>query len=617
MDMINSGLYITDDRLYDFAASTARLLRPAGRTGGRSSAQLLRRHLSEIRKTQEAVQRRYGQLPNPPAACEWLLDNWYMVQREYLNAHGALLQARRQRQCDEGLLILALCRALLQAGQGRVTETRCRLFLDGFQSVTVLGRAELSLFPAAIRAAVIAEIAAVCRALPYAADTGTHAAALEALFGTLRLFSVLDTEKLLRAADVTGAILSADPSGDYPRMDSETQQAYLRQVERLAERAGMEEHSCARRLIKTAKAEARHVGFYLFPKENTLPPGLYIAANLLLTLFFSLLPAFRYHSAAAALLLLLPVSELVKSLLDFLLLHLMRPRRLPRMNMEQGVPAEGRTLCVVSALLTDEASARAPAGRLEELRLASRREGGNLLFGLLADLPAADSRETEADAAILRAAAETVEALNRKHRGGFYLFTRPRSFDGEQWTGQDRKRGALLELAKLLAAQHSALQVTGDRKTLSGTRYLLTLDSDTRLYPGAAGELIGAMLHPLSRPHVDRKRQVVTRGHALLQPRMDTELYSATATDFALIFAGAGGSDPYGGLCSELYMDAFGSSGFAGKGILDIRAFLLCCEAHIPAGRVLSHDALEGACLRGGFLGDVSCSDAFPSRPLA
>ena len=617
MDMINIGLYISEDKLYDYAASTARLLRPDRITGGRSGAKLLRRHMGDIRRTHEAVQRRYGQTPSPPAACEWLLDNWYMVQREYAPSYAALSRARRLRLCDEGLLILCFCRALLQAGQGKVTEERCRLFLDGFQSVTILRRSELNLFPAAMRAAVISEIAAVCRKLPHAAETGAYAQALEALFGTLRLFSVLDTEKLLRAADVTGAILSADPSGDYPRMDRESQQTYLRQVERLAAREGMEEHSYARRLIKTAKTEARHVGFYLFPETKSPTAGLYIGANLLLSLFFSLLPAFFYHSAAAAFLLLLPVSELVKTLLDFLLLRLLPPRRLPRMDMEKGVPTEGKTLCVVSVLLTDAASAASSARRLEELRFACRREGKNLSFGLLADLPEADRARTEDDAAILSAACKAVEDLNRKHGGGFFLFTRERSFDGEGWTGQDRKRGAMLELAKLLCGRPSALHDTGDRAQLAGTRYILALDSDTRLYPGAVGELIGAMLHPLARPQIDPIKQVVTRGRAVLQPRMDTELASANATDFALIFAGAGGCDPYGGLCSELYMDAFGSSGFAGKGILDARALLQCSEAHIPPGRVLSHDALEGACLHGGFLGDLSFSDAFPASPLA
>ena len=54
---------------------------------------------------------------------------------------------------------------------------------------------------------------------------------------------------------------------------------------------------------------------------------------------------------------------------------------------------------------------------------------------------------------------------------------------------------------------------------------------------------------------------MVVSGHAIIHPRIETELESANSTDFSLIFAGAGGCDPYCSLCGELYMDAFGSGG--------------------------------------------------------
>ena len=611
------GMYIEDERLAAFGASTARLLQPDGETDGRTAALALRQSMLRIERSYETVRRRCARQSTVPAACEWLLDNRYLARREALGAFGDLRRAKRLRACGDGLLILSLARALAEAGEGRVTEARCRLFLEGFQSVTVLRRAELALFPQALRAAVIGMLAGVCRELCTAADVDALTAPLEALFGTLRLFSTLDLDALLQDADRIQTMLAADPGGVFPRMDRETRQDYLRRIERLARREGREETVFAARLLEQAAAEDRHVGFLLFREPRPIRARLYIAANVLLTLFLSLLPAFALHSAWAAPLLLLPVSELVKSLLDYVLLRLVRPRHLPRMDMDGGVPEEGRTLCVVSALLGSREEAIRLAQRLEQLRLACRSEGKNLLFGLLADLPAADTEHTEADAEILRAAGEAVEALNRRCGGGFYLFTRPRRFDGERWTGYERKRGALLELAKLLCGEASELSVAGDRAALTGVPYLLTLDSDTELYPGAAGELIGAMLHPLNRPVLDPVRGVVTQGHALVHPRIDTTLESAYATDFALIFATGRGSDPYGGLCGEPYMDAFSNGGFAGKGILDARCLLACTARRIPEQRVLSHDALEGAFLRGAFCGDVSFADAFPARPLA
>ena len=612
MDNIDSCLYIDDRRLHDCAASAAKLLRPQDNCSGAEAAALLRRNFIEIRRCHQAVERRYGSMAAPPSACEWLLDNWYMVQREYLCAVSQLKRSRRLRCCSQGIVITELCRELVRSGLGKVTEERCSLFLSGFQTVTVLQRRELELFPAALRSALIEAIADVCRKMQYAADTSSHAQALSALFGSLRLFSVLDLEKLLAQADISGAILSSDPTGDYSRMDDLTRRQYLLRLERMARRQGTEEHILARKLISQAQQDGRHIGFYLFRKPSSLWAGLYIAFTVLLPLAVSLLTAFYLDNAAAALLLLVPVWELIKSFTDFLLMHLVSPRPLSRIDCSKGIPPEGKSLCVVSTILGP-----GQAERLEQLRLACRSEGGNLQFGLLADLPASKSQSTKEDEQLLRQTRRAIRQLNRKYGGGFYLFTRQRSFDGEQYSGKERKRGALLELAKLLNGRPSALEVTGAPEDLSGTRYIVTLDSDTQVYPGSVGELVGAAIHPLNRAVVDPRRHVVKEGYGLIHPRMSTGLQSANATDFALIFAGAGGSDPYGALCGELYMDAFDNGGFAGKGIIDAAALLECTGSRFPQGCILSHDALEGAYLHGGYMGDVEFSDNFPTRPLA
>ena len=609
---MNSAIYIELPQLGEYAASAAKLLSPESEGSGRTEARRLQKCCRELRRSHAEIARRYGTVTSPPAACEWLLDNWYMIEREYRGVLPQIEGARRLRLCPDGVLAAALCRNMLMSGRGEVTEERFKAYMEGFQSVTVLRRGELCLIPALLGAAVIECAAAVCREMRYAADTDAYAKQLEALFTTLRLLSVLDMEALIESADVTDRVLTGDPTGEYARMDAGTKQAYLRRVEQLARRTDTEEHIYARALVRRAANDGRHIGFYLFPARGHHGEGWYIGANVLLTLSAALALGFHLKSAAAAALLLLPVSELVKSLIDYILLHIVRPKRLFRMDTQKGVPQNGRTICVISTLLGAEASAE----RLEELYYACRGEGSALAFGLLADLPEADSADTDADEALIRPVREAVMRLNRKYGGRFYLFTRPRCFDGERYTPHERKRGAILELAKLLCDEESELEVTGEKDALGGTRYILTLDSDTRIYPGAAGELIGAMLHPLCRPVIDARTRTVTAGHAVIHPRIDTELQSSGETDFALIFAGAGGSDPYGTLCGELYMDAFASGGFAGKGVIDARA-LLTCTRGFPEGRILSHDAPEGAYLRGAYMGDAEFSDRFPSRPLA
>lgn len=131
---------------------------------------MLRSRVRLIRRCHDAVQRRYRNQTQIPAACEWLLDNWYLVRRESLSIAGELRRAKRLRFCEEGPMVFALCRSLVRAGHGMADEGRCKSFLDGFQSITVLRRVELALFPACLEVACLAEIADVCREMPYSAD---------------------------------------------------------------------------------------------------------------------------------------------------------------------------------------------------------------------------------------------------------------------------------------------------------------------------------------------------------------------------------------------------------------------------------------------------------------
>ena len=608
MDSLNLIAYIEDERLYDYAVSCASTLRPDGHGDGRAEAHALRRAFQETERVHRLLRARFAGAARIPAACEWLLDNRYLLQRETPSVLRDLCESGRQRRCRGKLLVTELCRALLQAGNGKLTGERCAVFLRGFQSVTVLQRRELQLFPAALRAAVIEAIAALAPALLRPEGEQPEAETVGALFQSLIALSSMDMEALLDEANVPGGILAADPA--YPAMDRQTRDAYLSRLSALAEKQGMEEQILARRLVEEAEKEGRHVGFLLFSPPGEVRAALYIASLAGLTLLLCIFAGVWLGDRWTALLLAVPIWSLVKGAVDFVLLRLLRPKPLPRMALEGGVPPEGRTICVLSVLL-----GCCDPGRLEELCLQSRREGKELRFGLLADLPGAKTETMPGDEALIQNARDCVERLNKKYGGGFYLFLRPRVFDGEGYSGFERKRGALTELAKLLTGENSALTVVGDREALRDTRYIISLDADTRVFPGALGQLIGAALHPLNTPRLGPDGQLLG-GHAVIHPRIETELESAGATDFSLIFAGPGGSDPYGGLSTELYMDAFSSGGFAGKGIMDA-SLLLRCAGRLPAGRILSHDALEGAYLRGAYMSDAAFSDAFPAKPLA
>ena len=351
MDSMNLIPYIEDEKLYDYAVSCAQTLRPDGRGDGRGESQALRRCFQETQRCHSLLRRRYEGAAQIPAACEWLLDNFYLLQREYPGTRQALRKAERQR-CRRGkLLVTELCRALLHAGQGRLSEERCALFLRGFQAVTVLQRRELLLFPAALRAVILEAVAGACRRLGASSEPEEMTELLAALFQSLSLLSAMDMEAVLDGADVPGQILAEEAEGSFSRMDRQTREEYLRRLAAMAEEEGVDEQALARRLTDTARAEGRHVGFLLYTPRGEVGAAAYIATLTGLTLFGCLIAFTLLADLRAVLLLIVPLWSLVKGFVDFLLLRFLKPHPLPRLDLSAGVPPEGRTLCVLSVLL--------------------------------------------------------------------------------------------------------------------------------------------------------------------------------------------------------------------------------------------------------------------------
>ncbi len=610
--------------VFEHAASCARLNKCtlSAPVGGLRT--LLRRSCRKISSVCGLIGRRFEGAASMPDSCRWLLDNRYLAVRE---ARGALCELRGQRRLragSEGIVLSVLCRDMLSVCEGRLSEKEMLEYLGGFQSVSPLPQRELRLLPAVLTVQLIAALAEVCDELEKSSEPEVFTERIAALFGSLRFISEPDMGALLLRADAVERALMADPAGVYPRMDEQSRAQYREAVTRLAAREGFEEHAFAKKLVEKCRFKdgiERHVGYWLLKRpDERRRAALYIGANVLLTLFLTLLCGFLSRSAATAALLLLPLSELTKSLLDYLVLLYVPPRRLPRLELDAGVPREGRTICIISALLNDAESGARLAAALEQYRLANRECGDSLLMGILADLRESDTESAPDDEAVISAAAEAIDRLNENYGGGFYLFTRGRRLDPGRgkYSGHERKRGAILELARLLCGRESRLRiVSGDGEALRGVPYILTLDSDTAPSPGTAAELIGAMLHPMNAPLLDRERGLVISGHGIIHPRICSSLRSASATDFARIFSGGGGLEPYAALCGEVSMDLFDRGGFSGKGIIDAQALLVCSEKHIPEGRVLSHDALEGAYLRGGYMSELEFSDSFPASPAA
>jgi cyclic beta-1,2-glucan synthetase len=478
---------------------------------------------------------------------------------------------------------------------------------------------------------------------------------------SLRLCATLDWSHYFEAVSLVERVLQRDPAGAYGGMDFLSRDRYRQAVEELAEPTGEAQLRVALRAVESARQavesggtgdRAAHVGHHLIGNgrrgletDVAYRPRLRrrirrvvfahaaafylgsiaLVTALLLGLGLAYLQGQRaspWLLAGAALLLLLPASEVAIAAVQRLAARWAPPRRLPRLDFSPGIPDNARTMVVVPTLLTSVPAVTALIDHLEVLALGNLDP--RIHFAILSDFADAPAREMPEDAAILDAARAGVEALNARlgqGTAGFYLFHRVRRWNpGESvWMGWERKRGKLEEWNRLLrgATDTSFVVQVGDLGILGSVRYCLTLDSDTRLPRDAARKLIGIIAHPLNRPRFDARLGRVTEGYGILQPRVSVTMASAAGSVFARLYAGHTGVDPYTTAVSDTYQDLFAEGIFTGKGLYDVDAFMAALEGRVPENALLSHDLFEGVYARTALVTDVEVVDDYPSSVLA
>jgi cyclic beta-1,2-glucan synthetase len=324
---------------------------------------------------------------------------------------------------------------------------------------------------------------------------------------------------------------------------------------------------------------------------------------------------------------LIPASDLAVQLINAWVMERLGPRALPRLELADGVPAAARTLVCVPTLLTAADEVEELIGRLEVHYLANPE--AELRFALLSDWTDAAQESMPADEELLAAARAGIARLNALHgpaSGGeprFLLLHRRRVWSaGERcWLGWERKRGKLEELNRLLRGAGGTTFLAADDPAGEGRwdpaaiRFVITLDSDTRLPRGAARRLIGTLAHPLNRPRFDARLGRVVEGYGILQPRVTPSLpVAGEGTLYQRIFSGPAGVDPYSAAVSDVYQDLFGEGSFTGKGIYDVDAFAAALDGKVPEGALLSHDLFEGTFARAGLVTDVELFEEFPAH---
>jgi cyclic beta-1,2-glucan synthetase len=612
-----------------------------------------------------------------PGAVEWLLDNGYVIQNaaEQVRENVPPGFYRKLPSLREGpgaglTRVEHVVEHLLHESVGPIDVGAAAGLLDAYQEVAPLAVGELWALPAFMRLLVLesllpAAAAAVGfgperRAVPPPTDqraTGDETVAQAVR--SLRVLAGHDWKDFVEEASRLERMLRHDPSGDYPRMDFASRDRYRREVERLARGTrDLDELDVAAAALELADAapagtRAHHVGAYLIAEERarleeaigfTPPPWLragralephaaaiYLTTTALAAVVTLALPLLWLASirtpgwaiAGAALFAIVPAWSLAAAIVDWLVTLVVPARRLPRMDAEESVPDDARTVVVTPVILGSVAEVEPLLAKLEINYLGNR--DGNLSFALLTDLSDASTQHRREDDPIIAAMSDGIRRLNGRHgtaNGGprFHLLHRERRWNPVErvWMGWERKRGKLEEFNALVTGRgatsfRTLVDVPDD---LRRVRYVLTLDADTRLPPGSARELVAAFRHPLVRPVVDPESHELLAGFTVLQPRLETDATASVETTFARTMIGEGGVDLYAQVVSNVQHDLFARAIFMGKGIYEVDAFERCLRGRVPENRLLSHDLFEGVHGRVGLVSDVALFEQHPANAL-
>ncbi|MGH9617959.1 MAG: glucoamylase family protein, partial [Acidobacteriaceae bacterium] len=297
-----------------------------------------------------------------------------------------------------------------------------------------------------------------------------------------------------------------------------------------------------------------------------------------------------------------------------------KPQALAKLDFSEGIPDDCKTLVAVPTLLMNEQQVRDLVGELEVRGLAN--QDPNVHFALLTDLPDSVEKPLERDThPLVLLAGRLIDDLNRRysgtHSGSFLMLHRHRVFNPRQgvWMGWERKRGKLLDLNRLIMGGMDCFPFkAGDPAVLHGMRYVLTLDSDTKLPRDSVQRMVGAMAHPLNRAILDPQSRIVTQGYGIMQPRVGIAVHSVARSRLAAIYSGQTGFDIYTRAISDVYQDLYGEGIFTGKGLYEIQILHAVLDRRFPQNALLSHDLIEGAYARVGLLTDVEVMDDYPSH---
>lgn len=566
---------------------------------------------TELKKSKKILRRRYKKILNSgvSVACdEWISDNYYLLVRSADRTIDSLKNIRRSKAISGSIAELSesACSVII-GSEGKSAD------IIGFvkESYGKLNGSQLDLLSLAFETASVITAARAC--------SDNRLEYISSAVKTIRALPEIDFEGLAEEYSAISRVFALDPSGIYSEMDVETKALYRKMCGEIAIRDRNREEDVALQIVnESIKNNKQHIGFALFEKHGGAKKRerigrVCIASRMLIPFVMSFIVGGICRNITVAIILFLPFTLMLRSIIDGIFLRFSDGQPLPRLDYKAGIPDNSMTVAVVSTMVGVPESCTDLLNHLEKIYIKNADK--NFKVCILADLPESTTPMAAGDHAGVEALKRMTDKLNLKYGNSFMLFVRPRSYISTQnaYAGKERKRGAILELVRYASGENGGFSVVcGSAAELKRAKYILALDSDTRLQLDTVRELVSVADHPLNRPVVDRENGRVISGYGIISPRTETAVDSAGRTAFSRIITGSGGVSSYDRLSKNIYQDLFGETVFSGKGLIDISAFRICLDNAFPEEKVLSHDILEGGYLRCACASDIIVTDSCP-----
>lgn len=514
-----------------------------------------------------------------------------------------------------------------------------------------LGYPEIFQLRAALRLSLL-----ICGVAPLLHETprqGTwESSAIVSIDQQLGQIATIDIDECITLLVSAEQLLARDPAGIYGGLAITTKMMYRNAIARLSRAWIVSESAICDAALQLSKRRlseqstratyAAHIGYYLLEDEGIeelrsgvrslsarlsprkwLPRSRLVQA-LTLYLYWAALcaSAFEYlcHAPGTSLfgmlllflLLLVLTSQCIRNSIAVIVQTTITPSELPRIDLRSGIPREYFTVVAVPYVLRSAQHAITVSRHLQELYASI--EDPNVAIVLITDCPDREDNSTGDDTDVISAFANAIRALNEQGSccgiRPYVLLHRDLTFCASEgrWIGWERKRGKIVQLVNYITkGVNPFVTVAGDAARLRSAKYVLVLDEDSRLCPGAVRTLVGTHIHPLNQAVLDEEKRHVARGYAMLAPtvievRVDDSSPATTLPSSS---------------CAprrNWLQDLLGQSVYIGKGLLQVDAYEKLLASGLPQEVILIDDIVESAFARVGAVPTAVVIGNRPSR---